>query len=998
MGTNLLGIPFNKRWKSPSSLSEPAKSSGILKVECLVNSRCPFTRTPKKNDILNFNRSSVGVLGADNVNQLSTFASIEGVTLRPLFEYFHNFLIDQEGIELETYSGSRFVNPPYKEHQTWQILPSFFDLTYPMTISEYDGFWGRQTISDDPWVCLNVARWKYGYEPNFRSTYVGNDFESFAKLYTDIPNQTLRQVSAMGCKGKGVHWRLQKTTSLFAGQDFFIDFYKKALASDTNKIQLQPEEQYFSENIDPIYHALDIRNNLTYTMSDTGKTYRENNGVTRSKTGTPIAQVVKSSQDFDLTNQAYYIIELGVGNYKYRYFIILTERNNPTLIMVKEGVSFVLSIFKEFNSAQLFSLTQFRMIVRNHLGFLVIQFVGPGGELSAFEWVIARTDEIVSEKKDPQGNKQLEQKETPLIVPQGNIAIWGGNLLTSFCFCPLTYTTHLNINFPTDARYFFFNDVKSSGFGMYLSTAETIFHNNQNTNTKRQFIYSCDASVISDYKNTEEPIAFKLFPYTLRDHRSAAEYHSQIEVTPKLMGENDEKQSYSADLFMQTGNFKFVNGWELQSCINPILTTLRVVSNESKASLWPSNEKDISNNVMSVDDSWSAQDENTVEHTATLQLWVNRGVKNANYIRNLKNKAFYIIINVEYDFSDCFSKGNYTRLPGKYRLFTGIAYGGDIAFEHGKYIMNVTAYDYSRVLQDQILLNSPFFDGFYDVSAVLELLQMSSFKTVSRTNRDPGYLVKQFSDNCYNGGQTILYATDPSGRWIQYGKYSISDAYNKLQNPFFKFKDGTKFWEAIKQIAVQAGRVVFFDHHGIMHYETPAYRVVGQQISEGKGLNLPILYKYTWNPAKWEGQDVLGSLNFAVGAIDVFNHLKLLSTSPEGELINYNDENTPSFIDPNQEGFIGYRKTFMQIVPVGSRIGVKKLLRQYTQFYQPPFTIKFESYGVPIRPMDLISVNEQKFIVQKVNSTLDASKNKWWQNIEAEWFQPEFKEIDTTTE
>ena len=127
------------------------------------------------------------------------------------------------------------------------------------------------------------------------------------------------------------------------------------------------------------------------------------------------------------------------------------------------------------------------------------------------------------------------------------------------------------------------------------------------------------------------------------------------------------------------------------------------------------------------------------------------------------------------------------------------------------------------------------------------------------------------------------------------------------------------------------------------------------------------------------------SLNFAVGAIDVFNYIKVISTSPEGVLIIQNDENKPSVRDPNSEGFLGYRKMFRQIDAIGSVPGVQKRVYQYTQFYQPPFTIKFETFGLPMRAFDIANIDGQNIIIINLSHTINAKDNKWWMTVEGEW-------------
>ena len=55
--------------------------------------------------------------------------------------------------------------------------------------------------------------------------------------------------------------------------------------------------------------------------------------------------------------------------------------------------------------------------------------------------------------------------------------------------------------------------------------------------------------------------------------------------------------------------------------------------------------------------------------------------------------------------------------------------------------------------------------------------------------------------------------------------------------------------------------------------------------------------------------------------------------------------------------------------------------------FNPPIVVTFESYGQPVRSLDLIYLNGIPLRVMKVDNTMDPSKNIWWQKIECEWTQ-----------
>ena len=95
-----------------------------------------------------------------------------------------------------------------------------------------------------------------------------------------------------------------------------------------------------------------------------------------------------------------------------------------------------------------------------------------------------------------------------------------------------------------------------------------------------------------------------------------------------------------------------------------------------------------------------------------------------------------------------------------------------------------------------------------------------------------------------------------------------------------------------------------------------------------------------------------------------------------------------SFDDPDSEGFIGYLKTFYQQESAfGTPEAIQNIKEFYRIFFRPPIVVKFETFGQPMRALDIVVFNNQPLRVMKVDSVIDPKRNIWWQNLECEWMR-----------
>lgn len=467
-----------------------------------------------------------------------------------------------------------------------------------------------------------------------------------------------------------------------------------------------------------------------------------------------------------------------------------------------------------------------------------------------------------------------------------------------------------------------------------------------------------------------------------------------------------------------------------------------------------------SDHVLKYDDSWSADGFSNIEHTGNIEFLLGHNLNFTNDVSkdlyNLKDKQFYVEIWAGYQ-----PHGNeiktYTKREGFYKLFTGICDGASIEHKYSSVIMRCKIHDYTKVLKDRRFFNSPWFDGVVDINAINEILKEAGFRY--EYPFDPGCLVDYISreilqasvddileddneeendnEENFNNNEDRKLISWVDGRTVLYNRWALPSGYNRLMQHSWKFEDGDDFYRAINQIAERAGKLFYFDQFGVAHYEDyfdlVRLETIGKNIEDFpsffKFTNLPTNFNLNTStnsslPTGGPGQLVFNKLDIAYDVASVFNHIKILSNTPDMTPIIRDDLNWDTLENPNSKGFIGYKKTFYQQEGMfGSEQNVEDVVNFYKTMFYPPHKINFETYGVPLRALDVVEINvdantfsdEQDYIkeqeeikdsegdtdtftkwvaqkyrarVMSVSHTLEPAENKWWMSVECERFQP----------
>lgn len=1114
---NILDIPKDKLQNVPSNNTgnTVAINQGVVQLRCFIHPYCPFVKIPREEYALAFNQTTMPIIvkeyGDYVKNSLSFTQGVEGIHFLEKYNYRHNYAVIPDltstGLGTEAYTPIAQINrnsineTRYKEEQTWIVRESMFDYLLEDVDTEASTFFKKS--------CKEGTSWMYSYPKinnsyndidvlhDFKKDYYLNNSKKINSNNNGIDTsyaQFVKPSSIQDCLGAGSHWRVEKKTPLFRGEDFFIEFQKLA----KNTVNNSEENKFRSFRHSFVEYApIDVIGDIWSTNGrfdietpngDIIDTIYINNAV----------QNGDSKEDrlvYSLFDQAYYVLEIGDPSQKMHdslehYFIIITERGYPIFIMIDEFEGFVYSrILSKYDSSfggvhgsYLISSDILRITVRNHLGKLVILFDINGQRQTP--WVVSKEDHQIFNKikKDADsGNKDDKIDQTTnkaLVVPNARIQLWGGNIPTSFCFGPLQYNAD-NIFFKWPQKFSLPMDIErktkisarltssdeyiedlvryedipeKSQEDVPLFTQQCHFYRQWGDSSKfgslnvwerGAFYFGLGGSPMIELSEDNYP--------GIRDAKISMEALTVmnsgrlITQSPRTVDYDEARRLANFYLYvsLDTGSHLFegfgggkVIGWRdvasyvtpnpsnlqddkwvIEACKTPIMTGVRLVTEElSEETRWedktivkdpitgeynsrgynglpnPDNPyfRDVSHHALSYSENWTASDFFEIEHSGTIQFLLKEiniatdglggGVtfNDSDYLINLRDKNFFIEIWAGY--TPLRNGEEYTQLGGFYKLMTGICQGGTLDTTTTRTVMICEVKDYKEILKDQKFFNSPFFDGMRDVNAVNEIMNMAGFR--STTPYEPGSLIKTIKDNDLSG--TLLYSLD-DGRFFNYTHYSLPSSYNRIEQAYFKFDAGTSLYEGIVKITQNASKLFYFDQHGVAHFEN-YFDLIQQSLINNT--TFETLFDFTSNYFLHDGQLIYNKVEKSYRQEDVHNHLKIISSTPNGEVLIADDLRYEAFEQPNVEGFVGYDKLFYQKEGMlGSTGAVKKIMEFYKVMFRPEIAIKFETHGIPLRATDFISIDGQFFRTTKVSHEISAQENKWWMNVEGERLQ-----------
>jgi len=953
---------------------------------------------------------------------------------------------------------------------------------------------------------------------------------------------------------EGVHWRVKKHTPLFKGEDFFMEIRNISIEKDTQNVDSKPfkdpsfdfldvhtEGEYsgsvvngkYTGKLPPNGAVVSYKVLVEETEEESAATPNDNGasvdyggelpeetvdyaGEQEDHTPETIIKVVQQFEkveetvkNFDLHKQPYLILEMKGTNA--HYFFVFAEKVQPICFKVvdvaedeadaamegstyKIGVS--LSTYQSISCKSLFEGTGFGISVRNHLGKIVVTFLGAEDK----PWIIENPT-----------IQSLSTEDNIFRVPDNcELYLWGGNYAAAFSFNPLQYNHSADIGLPprTDSEdssevnssIFTVSDFGIGSHHLVLSSSDIVPEKYNTTAEYKKVIYSvtgttekpgtdlyvgsrtpfytCDAHCVTEigFKRAkegedDEPIQYDrgydkgnhcyftntgdyikdsndgkkgkkaqevgtFSPPEGKEGNTSAAGHletpSSITIDAKSVKGFSQKmtsqglgtasqsmvvddlnsKNFDITAILDSGSYTFAESaehpeWTLNDCITPIISNLRFISNPLEEGAWTPVDDgiDVSAHVTKFSDSWTSSNFYTAEHSGSLSFIIseqggNETLSHSTELEEMKDKAFYVEVWAGYD--NC----SYTfgpvdgENPGLfYKLFTGICFGGTVTQEPIIRRMECKIEDYSKILKDTLFFNSPFFDGMRDVNAVYEILKIASFKDKSKGTGDNDGIygasdpASEVSLSCDSTVSPYV-STTADGRKYICGGGILPFSYDRMQNPFFRFKDGSNTYDALAGFAKRMSKMMFFDAFGVFHYQDS----MGIKMSKLSNRELDEFALWRFRTGEYKSVDgtlfddtgyqlIFNTMTKQGTVEDVYNVIHMRTSTPKFELIVGNSTNWASITDPSIKGFLGYKRTMVQIESTfGNVKSLKNIMEYYKSVWVPPIAYSFETYGQPLRIFDIIRVDDNNMLVIGVSSDIDPQANKWNQTIEGEWF------------
>lgn len=617
----------------------------------------------------------------------------------------------------------------------------------------------------------------------------------------------------------------------------------------------------------------------------------------------------------------------------------------------------------------------------------------------------------------------------------------------------------------------------------------------------------------------------------MRDSSSMLVVGSSISASAKLEPNpaNAFALNITPTITLQSGFLVLMGGevpFVLNNCIRPLCSGFTVFIREDEQDRWSTEPVDITNHVMSLEDTWNRQERFQITHNASMTLYLSKGeaqgsiesvdpatggggqqqdvnmgegaadtnysdTDQSDYLASLQDKYFYVTV---YAWREGAGQFNGTMYPdlgiddaakSRKALFTGVCNDVNFRTEVNKIVMTCSMRDYTMVLEHTKWLNAPFYDAVRDYNVVLDVMAQAGFKlgrTIVNGSGDftaldaPGWAdqgIASGSSEALLPGRLVyeLARIAPVNDYqvIQFGDEQIiwndivlPGKYNTLNDAMFKPAVNESYLTILQRIAKLSGKTLFFDANGVMHFDIPvdeaeqnmvdratqstqgfpamkavdyfSWTVNDDQLIYGYGdsNNTDFLVIPSDQPDDFAGTNAAAAVsnadptfsnNLAVGqdeiylkwwnvvsdtsynfkrlTADVFNEIRLISSTPNMSKLFAAHMNRNSIVDPSSPSFIGYKKMFYQQDGIfGSRDTVMSQVSKYTKMFNAPIEVSFTVPGrTGLRPMQIIEFNGYgmagavRLLVSEVKHSLNAESNSWTTAIMGQYFIPGEKVI-----
>lgn len=666
--------------------------------------------------------------------------------------------------------------------------------------------------------------------------------------------------------------------------------------------------------------------------------------------------------DLKLTRSLYFAIEMGTGTQDHAmllfksgsepmFFRMFKEENSQSSNAVLSGK------FTGFNSEKIFDPNNkfFSVSVEPVAGNLVVR----SNIFGDVPWLI------------------LSNPLNPIFVGHGPLAVYGGNVQAGFAMRPIQYLSKGTCVTPK-VTFTIIGQGGTPTCTTALKGAGQIEQDRSTENLSFDNPFSSTAEVHAvDAERVNGQRAKSIVEVESNRATQDAGVQRVINTSTKAVDDPNvdpgsqpghgtnlrTEQSYQSTIEMFSGNMQQGNGYIVKNGRSPYIWRLTCSVPASTTGADPTDELDVSCDVMSVDLNWNATSYNEIVHSGNLKLLNRRqasedNTKSPTNYRAYMNRAIYLRIEAYWEGGAGHDPGGSGR-----QIFEGLTTGSTIETDAQREVVNFKIEDYMNVLQGGKFVLSPAYDGMSVPLAVQDIVQQTGLGK-NRILRNS----KQISEANLSEDLGIPLV-------------------NINEKPRFRFRDGTSYKDAILKFAKLDFKCIYFDNLGRFHLDDVPGGVFGDLDFGGQ----PVQF---WSSVKSAGgnlsQVVWNNVSFSRLINDVYNAFSVKSVDKKTlGRISVGDVYTAGIFNPNAEGYLGYRKHLVvEDAALGSVDAVFRYLDNYRRrLFIPPLTARFSTYGYSgLKPLDIIQLDGQNLRIMNIQTRLNAAENQFWMDIEGEWF------------
>lgn len=587
------------------------------------------------------------------------------------------------------------------------------------------------------------------------------------------------------------------------------------------------------------------------------------------------------------------------------------------------------------------------------------------------------------------------------------------------------------------------------------------------------------------------------YNYAIKPSESSSISISKTKNQSRGQQDSSESDNYSlftnVTLELNSYPINLINPWTLEQLnedvysgrfCRPILFSYSALIKDSDDPAVNVDPIDISHFVKNFNESWIRESQNFISHRASLNLYIPKdgslsdslnqrspqgtsditifgseisGNGTAPFILGLQDKQFFIKVylgrllsaengSLRYHpvFPGSVQNACGEEIKEPFLCFTGLCNQVNYTMSTSHIDVNMVLEDYTKILNDQVFLNPPFYDAVRDYDAVYDVLNQAGFRKANNPDLD-GYCPLDFMHNLVvNGSISDADEGTPflwNGNTFYYFNYILPGNYDPLNTPRLKPNIGDNYLDFIKKISDISGKTFYFDRLGIAHFDIPPDEIeyfannnFTSSAGSGSSWDPSIKYEHSceeeildfyisidsnkFDSGKFATYNVVTEENFTFNkkVSDIFSEVRVISTTPDMKLLLAAHLNVNAIFDPTLPGFLGYRKTFLQKDGVfGSAEALEKIVNRYSMFFNPPLSCSFtvpgrvgimpnqyfrlhynvdyerDESGEAVRNPDGTTRRVPLYIVgiiMEVTNDIDKSRNSWTTKILGQYKYP----------